>query len=288
MFRILAVLVFVCFAGGALAESAAPKAAGDPAARAYTEKVAAGLAAKLPGKFTVVGDFRIRRTEPGGGELLMSTANHYSDYKANPANIDKIVDAAVAAIRESKLEGPHKLDAERIVPVIKDRAWLEEYRRAVNVDRTSTVDVLHEDYNDQLVVVYAEDTDNRTRYLAAAENACNCSNLRARAVANLARLLPKVETKTIGPISVLTAGGDYEASLLLFDDIWRSGEIKVNGEIVAAVPTKDMLMVTGSKDRKGVKALRELAVKFFAESRYSISQNLFVYRDGRFVKYGRN
>ena len=87
---------------------------------------------------------------------------------------------------------------------------------------------------------------------------------------------------------MMTAGGDYEASLLLFDDIWRGGKIKMNGDIVVAVPAKDVLLITGSNNRKGIAAVRELAAKYKAESRYEITDTLFVYRNGRFVKFGRN
>ena len=78
------------------------------------------------------------------------------------------------------------------------------------------------------------------------------------------------------------SGGTYEASLLLFDSIWTDGQVKVNGDIVVAVPTRDVLLVTGSKNRKGLAALRKIATKFAAEGSDPISDKLFVYRDGRF------
>ena len=61
----------------------------------------------------------------------------------------------------------------------------------------------------------------------------------------------------------------------------------MKGDIVVAVPTRDALLVTGSKNRKGLAALRELAAKFAAEGSNPISDKLFVYRDGRFKKFGR-
>ena len=85
---------------------------------------------------------------------------------------------------------------------------------------------------------------------------------------NLNRLLPKIEMRQDGDVVADTAGGDYEASLLLFDSMWRGGKVKVNSEIVVAVPAKDVLLVTGSKSRKGIAAVRELAAKVKAESRY--------------------
>ncbi len=100
-------------------------------------------------------------------------------------------------------------------------------------------------------------------------------------------LLPKIEMRRIGDILLISAGGDYEASLLLIDDIWSGGQIKVDGDIVVAVPARDVLLVTGSRNRTGLKKVRELAAKYVAEGRYELTDMLFVYRDGRFSKFGR-
>ena len=272
--------------GGVTAQDVAPKnAASDASPRAFTEKVAAGLAARLPNyKFTVTGEFDILRRDPDGAEADLRTRNFYDDYKRDPANLDKIVDR-IAAATTSNCCGT-KLDLARIVPVIKDRAWIDDNRPWLK-EKGLNLDFVFEDFNDQLVIVYAEDTEHNTRYLTSNENVGDRKDLRARAVDNLARLLPKIEKMTMGGFSMMAAGGDYEASLLLFDDMWRDGQIKVDGDIVVAVPAKDTLMIVGSKDRKAIALVRKLAAEEVAKSRYRLTDTLFVYRGGRFVKYGR-
>jgi hypothetical protein len=47
-------------------------------------------------------------------------------------------------------------------------------------------------------------------------------------------------------------------------------------------------VVTGSRSRKGLAAVRKLAAEFAAQERYRLTETLFVYRNGRFVKFGRN
>ena len=112
--------------------------------------------------------------------------------------------------------------------------------------------------------------------------------LRKLAVSNLSHLLPKIEKHQVGDLfAMMSAGGDYEASLLLFDDIWRDDRMKVEGDIVVAVPAKDALLVTGSKNRKGLAVMRKMVAEISKDSRYLISDKLFVYRDGRFKKFGR-
>jgi uncharacterized protein YtpQ (UPF0354 family) len=103
-------------------------------------------------------------------------------------------------------------------------------------------------------------------------------------VENLKRLLPKIEVHAGPLVSMVTAGGNYEASLLLFDELWSNGPIRVEGDFVVAVPARDVLLVTGSRNLAGIAKLRELAVKMVRESSYHLTDQLFVYRQGSFQR----
>lgn len=277
----VAAVFFCCglMIGGAMAQ--------DAAARKFTEAVAQGIAAKIPtSKIVVTGDLTMSIKKADGGEVTLSVANLYSDYRHDPANLSKIIDVYAAGLTEKRPPGAG-LDRTRIVPVVKDRAWLEDTQRSIKA-QAPTQELLSEDLNAQLVIVYAEDTDARMRYLMAQEYAGDRKELRTLAVNNLIRLLPKIEMHQDDDVSLMSAGGDYEASLLLFDSMWSDGQVKVNGDIVVAIPSKDILLITGSKNRKGLATMREMTRKVVAESRYRITGDLFVYRKGRFTKFGRN
>ena len=84
---------------------------------------------------------------------------------------------------------------------------------------------------------------------------------------------------------MLVAGGNYEASLLLLDHVWNGGSLKVQGEIVIGVPARDLLLVTGSENQRGLARIREIAAEVVAESPYALTRELFVYRKGRFVRF---
>jgi hypothetical protein len=47
-----------------------------------------------------------------------------------------------------------------------------------------------------------------------------------------------------------------------------------------------VLLVTGSRNRAGLKRVRELTAKFVAQGPYELTDTLFRYRDGRFTKFG--
>jgi uncharacterized protein YtpQ (UPF0354 family) len=280
--RLTAAVVSVCWAVVAFGQTPQKNAPQDPAGRAFTEKVAAALAAQMPNeKFEVVEDFRIRRDRPGGVKAFISTHIFYPDYRQDPASLDRIVELIAGAMTDKAPTGARVL--RQIVPVIKDRGWLKDVRQSLK----EGVDLLYEDYNDELVVVYAIDTKHRTRYLMSNEDVGDRKSLRARAVDNLSRLLPDVEVNGGGGVWMVRAGGDYEASLLLFEKMWRSDKIKVDGDIVVAVPANNTLIITGSNNQAAVAKLRKLAAELVTEARYSITSALFIYRDGRFVTYDK-
>ena len=170
-----------------------------------------------------------------------------------------------------------------------ERQWLTDLHNTLKGDGVGKPpEFLVDDFNDELIVVYAEDDPNRTRYLTSDEIQMDRAELRKLALANLEQLPPKIEMRNHDNVfSIMSAGGDYEASLLLFDHIWSGGQIKVDGDIVVAVPARDVLLITGSKNRKGLQVVRAMAADMMAKASHRLTDTLFVYRDGRFKRCGR-
>ena len=253
----------------------------------FTQEFARALAKAMPSaSVKVTGDMQVTVKAASGREWGVFLGNTYQDYKRDPGLFDEIVQAYAARLTQPPANEA-KLDRSRIVPVIKDRKWLADLHTSLKAKGVEQ-EHLSESFNNELVIVYAQDDPNRMRYLTTGEgDGIAREELKALAVTNLKRLLPKIEMRRIGDIMLISAGGDYEASLLLIDDIWSSGQIKVDGDIVVAVPARDVLLVTGSRNRTGLKKVRELAAKYVAEGRYELTETLFVYRDGRFSKFGR-
>ena len=147
---------------------------------------------------------------------------------------------------------------------------------------------MFEDFNEDLVVVYAEDSPSSIRYLRPGDLTAvgvKSDQLRALAVSNLRKLLPKTEIRPGPLVSMILAGGDYEASLLLFDDLWTGGKIAVDADVVVAIPARDILLFTGSKNRAGIARLCELASKAAPELSYRLTDRRFVHRGGRFERF---
>jgi uncharacterized protein YtpQ (UPF0354 family) len=255
--------------------------------QAFTQEFAQALTGALPSaSVTVKGDLALSVKETSGLDRTIFLTNAYREYSLDPKRFGDIVKGFVAAMSRSG-PAPAKLDRARIVPVIKDRQWLVDLHK-MHKAQGKEQEHLSENFNNELVIVYAEDDATRMRYLTTSEDiGVGRQELRALAVENLKRILPKIEMRGDDHVLLVSAGGDYEPSLLLIDEIWTGGQVKVNGDIVVAVPARDVLLVTGSRDRTGLKQVRELAAKFVAQGPYGLTDTLFVYRNGRFAKFGR-
>ena len=273
LFSVVAICVAIC------AEMLTPPA--------FTDEFARALARARPSaNVSVAGDLKLTIKETDGLVRNIQLNNAYNEYKLDPQRFDDLV-ATFSAIFSQSAGKEAKLDRSRIVPVIKDRQWLVDLHK-MHKAQGNDQEHLSESFNNELIVVYAEDDPTRMRYLTTSEDiGIGRQELRALAVDNLKRILPKIEMRGDDHVLLVSAGGDYEPSLLLIDEIWSGGQVKVNGDIVVAIPARDVLLVTGSRDRTGLKRIRELAAKFVAQGPYGLTDTLFVYRNGRFAKFGR-
>jgi uncharacterized protein YtpQ (UPF0354 family) len=182
---------------------------------------------------------------------------------------------------------PFSVDA--IVPVVKDKAWIAS-ALAMNVgDGEKKVELVEESLNEELSVLYAIDTPTNIKYLRPDEVeqlGLDARALRSLAVGNLRQRLPRLEIQRGPELAMVVAGGDFEASLLLFDDLWEREAGKIRGELVAAVPARDLLVFADSANANALDRLKDLAKTQCAKGSYPLTSALFVRRGGRFEVWG--
>jgi uncharacterized protein YtpQ (UPF0354 family) len=85
--------------------------------------------------------------------------------------------------------------------------------------------------------------------------------LHDRALMNLRGLELDVRAHKGDRIIMLTVGGNYEAALILLPEIWDSVLQMVTGQIVAAVPARDVLYFTGDADHENLAEMRRWTSK---------------------------
>jgi len=112
--------------------------------------------------------------------------------------------------------------------------------------------------------------------------------LRALATKNLQRILPEVECHGDGPLYQLTAEMGYDASLLLFDSMWEDLADSVEGQIVATVPSRDVLLYTGSASPAGLREMREQSQIVANSAPHAVSESLIVREGGKWAVFKAN
>lgn len=254
----------------------------------FTEEVARRVRVAVPEiDVKVVGELElaIDMTDEGGNRAFLHNA--YQMYQGeSPKRRDDLIDRFVASFAEAA-KGLER-SPEAIIPVVKDRAWLVEIETSMRQMGGEGQDKVYEHLNDDLVVVYAIDTPSNIAYLSPDELArlgVERDALRALAVRNLRGLLPGIEVQRGEKLNMITADGNYEASLLLFSDLWEREREKLRGDPVAAVPARDLLLFADAADADAVAQLRQLATKMREEAAYSLTDRLFVLRDGQWLPF---
>lgn len=177
------------------------------------------------------------------------------------------------------------VDRSRILPILKTRKWL--YDIQASATQGHNIMPLAHDYNDELVVLYALDDPDHLTYISMEDyerTGMTKRELKTVATENLKSLLPRPIIRTNPFFSIIVAGKKYESSLLLLDDLWK-GLAPTKDELIVAIPNRNMLLFTDSGNQKGIVALRKQATQLKKQSSQGLTDILFIYRNGQFVRF---
>jgi len=251
------------------------------------EYAAAARAAYPKATVTVLAPLKVQVKGESGGEGTAYLDNLYAQITSDPSRKQDLLQRHVASFAQTFVDpGARSIARDKIVPLVKDREWLKDMRRA-GTDK-QVIELIYEPLNEDLLVVYGEDTPTSVQYFASEvfeKSGIDRKELRALAVRNLRGILNGVDLLKVEGVSSLTSGGDFDASLLLIDEVWDKEKLQVKGEIVVAIPARNMLLFADGNDIAAVASLRRLADRVVSEDPYSLTSQLFVRRDGAFRRY---
>jgi uncharacterized protein YtpQ (UPF0354 family) len=213
--------------------------------------------------------------------------NVWKECRNSPADRAEICDRylkALVAARNGMDESAGPPPTNNIVPVIKDDLFMADMRKRVQGTNALVAEKLVAD----LWIAYAVDRDDQIRFLTEGDRqklGIPLAELRPLAIGNLRHVIKEVSSRGEGPLHMITAGGTYEASLLLSDKLWGGMTNVVQGDFVAAVPSRDVLLFTGSRSPDAIRQMRATAEEIHKDGSYLISKTLLVRRQGRWEKF---
>ncbi len=210
--------------------------------------------------------------------------NAYSEYTSSPDSLESILNRYLVPYH-TQLTGTDSINPSNIVPTIKDIQYIVEVEKTLD---GKAFPFFYEKYNDDLIILYAEDFPDRItipeRDKIESLN-ITTDSLRALAIENLKSKLPSIERIGNKNFIGLVVGGNYEASLILFDELWTKDNFQVDGEIIIGVPARDLLMITGSNNTNGINRIKETIKEVQETGDHVISKHLFIRKDQKFEVY---
>lgn len=204
--------------------------------------------------------------------------NAYKSYLMEPDSLGKVLQQYIAP--SALLYGEKKkMDLTTIVPIIKPVDYIKELNKG-----DKPIEMATKSYNDQLVIVYAEDLPEGFKYLTKKDFdsiGISADSLHELAIANFYKQVPNLEKYSKDGRYMLGAGGNYEASLILLPTMWMD-DCPVDGDYVVAIPNRDLIFITGSNNKAGIDTLRKYATESYATGNYTVSDHLYKWNGTKF------
>jgi uncharacterized protein YtpQ (UPF0354 family) len=211
-------------------------------------------------KLTVSAPRTIELALPDGAAARISLDNLAARLR-NARGDERVaaVDEYVAAVAESAAQLLGSSDeaepsAANVVPLVRDAQFIAQLPRG-----SSGSEIFAEQLVADFVVVYAFDLPRTLRY-ASREDLERVGldpgpTLRSQALANLSARLGNIEDRGDDRVGMLTVGGTFESSLLLIDELWQQLEPTLAGSLVVSVPSRDVVLYTGTGVPGGLEAM---------------------------------
>ncbi|QSX31364.1 DUF1444 family protein [Shewanella cyperi] len=245
----------------------------------FTNRYVAAVAKIAPNaKIEVIRELEVNIALENDNKLNAILDNAYADYKSNPGNIDNLLATYAESIFHTKDLVNVRHGKEQIFPVVKDKQYIQQVDEMLK--KSGKGGIVYEKINDVLYVLYAFDTPKALRFMTESDLSeinVNKNELRDLSKTNLKNSIPNLKLEgDPSSLAMLIADGTYEASFILFDDIWTKEQFPVKGDIVVYIPTRDLVLITGSEDEVSLAKIHNIIYAQGNQWSHTISEVGFV------------
>ena len=256
----------------------------------FAQKFKTAIEKSLPNaKVKVAKPFDLKVTLPDKTESRMFLDNAYDEYRAAPENMDEIFARYMASIKlqsREKAVKNNKMEHAQIVPIVRSRDYLDAFRQYLKKQKSKKgLNIVYEKINEELYAFYSFDSPQAISSMSKDDLKrlkLKLSDVRALAQRNLMRLVgDKISIAQGNGIYMVSMDDNYESSLMLIDAFWSKKNISVKGDYVVFVPTRNVILVTGSQEPKGLQLAKQIALETYQKYGRKISWKGFVRLDGK-------
>ncbi len=138
-----------------------------------------------------------------------------------------------------------------------------------------------------IIILYGRDLGTHYEIISNKELATYSltrEQLHEVAVENLSNTKKEIRLHQAGGIYFLRCDGDLEASLLLHEGIWDYVQDQLGGDILASVPARNVLLISGTK-KEEVSELKSKTCAALEHEARPLSLKLFLRSEGTWKEY---
>lgn len=248
----------------------------------FTDKYLEKISKQYPNVNFEIKEPLVITAKFGDEELTHYLDNSFKEYNLSPNELNEILERYVNS-SGSLYERDDEININQIIPTIKPSSYFEELKQS-GID---TLDLIWENYNEDLIIIYAEDKGNSFKYFNNDEfKKLNIQKdtLLNFAINNLKNIIPDIEKVGENGDYGLIAGGDYEANLILLKTLWTKENFDVDGDIIIAIPNRDLVFITGSNNKTSIQKLKKSIDEYYNTGNHPISNSFYRWNGNRFEK----
>ena len=237
----------------------------------------------------IKGRLEVEMTYSGGGTSTAYLDNAYMNYLSDPEELDVIIEAYISALTKSSSDAKANIDKANIFPVIKDSGYINHITELMSEDGEGELPFFYEKLNNVLYILYAIDTPSSIKFMPK-EDIANLDvkeeELRNLSMSNLMNAIESLQIKgDPSTISMVVADGTYEASFLIYDELWTKETFPVKGDIVVYVPSRDVVIVTGSEDADSLATVKGIVHNPENKWPHAVTNIGFIRKENKWVKF---
>lgn len=219
----------------------------------------------------------------GYEKVIKRLDNAYLEFRNDPRKRDDIIsrwaDSTAAFGR------PLTVDRAAIVPVIKPRIWLATaYQPAATPPPGSDQELAFESINDELIGLYASfgATIHFLKREDLAKAGIPAQEAHSLARANLRARTPQRDFVEFNGSLAINVGGNFEAAMLLDEEIWKDPCLADAQTVLVAVPDRNTILAGTDTAVDAVWKLAFMADNLARTQAHPITSALYARRAGRF------
>jgi hypothetical protein len=207
-------------------------------------------------------EFQLVITDGGDQNGIINLRNFYNEFcSLSPADRKRYLPETIQAILAPREDLPE--DFEEVKPHLRPKIWARAGIEHTNVQARirggQKLDMPQYEVGSHLLASIVYDLPRSVRSISPEElESWNASYYEALEVARQNLLEANLQYAKVGDGLYISAVGDsYDASRILLTEFIRS--LEVQGDVVAMVPNRDMLLVAGTDDDEALEAMVALA-----------------------------